>query len=97
MGKKVELTGGAHLPGTGYGGTRLGERKGGTSRRTWARVVAWIKARLIMLEEKQAKGAGAAKAIENAGVCSRLCVPSHTHVARCCASCLKKVVFVVRT
>jgi hypothetical protein len=62
--------------------------------KTRARVVAWIKARLIMLEEKQAKGAGAAKAIENAGVCSRLCVPSHTHVARCCASCLKKVVFV---
>jgi hypothetical protein len=41
LGKKVELTGGAHLPGTGYDGTRLGGRKGGASRRTWARVVAW--------------------------------------------------------
>jgi hypothetical protein len=41
LGKKVELTSGAHLPGMGYGGTRPGGRKGGASRRTWARVVAW--------------------------------------------------------
>jgi hypothetical protein len=45
LGKKAELTGGAHLPGTGHGSARPCGREGGASRHAWAssrtRVAAW--------------------------------------------------------